>query len=127
MKYTLFILIVFLTIGCYRVGHEDFMSYKNARIGKKIHYGNAPDKYHNSGELIRGDFLKAGQGLTHITKDKNGNLVYHIESAEVLPNFQKKEWVGKCKLYYVVDPKTKIIKSWGFDKGGNPQSCRTWP
>lgn len=126
MKYLLSILVIILMMGCYRTGHQDFLDYKNNIVGKKI-MQNKSYRYKNTGKLIRGNFLLGGPGLTHITKDRNGDLIYHIESVEVLSNFQKKEWVGKCKLYYVVDPKTKIIKSWGFDKGGNPQSCRTWP
>ena len=127
MRYVLLALTLIIMTGCYRVGHQDFIEFNNDITGKKIHYGSPPDKYHNSGKLIRGNFLIAGQGLTHITKNKNGDLIYHIESSEVLPNFDNKEWIGKCKLYYVVDQKTKIVKAWGFDKGGNPQSCRTWP
>ena len=47
---------------------------------------------------------------------------------EVLENTRtEREWIGKCLIYYVVDSNTYIIKGWGFDKGGNPLSCRTWP
>jgi len=126
MRYVVFTIALIFITGCYRVGHQDFINYKNNIVGKKI-MPSESYKYKNVGKLIRGDFLVGGQGLIHITKNKNGDFIYHIESDEVLPNFDKKEWVGKCKLYYIVDPKTKVIKSWGFDKGGNPQSCRTWP
>jgi len=63
------------------------------------------------------------QGL----KKENGDIVQHWFVSEVTPEYGHKEWVGKCKFYYVVDPKTNIIKSWGIDEGGNPESCRIWP
>jgi len=121
--------------GCYKVGYQGFVDSKNVLIGNRIHY-SVPKEWSISGRLIRGNFLLAGKGFTHITKNKKGDLIYHIDESEILPIFYNqnkskifrtsKEWVGKCKIYYLVDPKTYIIKSWGFDKGGNPLSCRTW-
>jgi len=115
-----------LLISCSAPGHDDYLNFENSMVGKKIPY-TEPFKFKSAGKLIRADFLMGGPGLTHITKDKHGNLLYHFSSSEVLPNYHKKEWVGKCMTYYVVDPETYIIKSWGFDEGGNPLSCRTWP
>ena len=119
------IAMLFALSGC-RVGHKDYVNFKNTRIGEEIVY-REPFKYKDAGELIRADFVMGGQGLTHISTDEDGNLVYHFSDQEVLPNFHRKDWVGKCLTYYSVDPKTYIIKAWGFDEGGNPLSCRTWP
>jgi hypothetical protein len=118
-----FLSVVSLT-GC-SVGHKDFVSLMSQQIGT-ISYYKKPFKYKNAGKLIRADYLLGDQGLTHITKDKSGNLIYHFDSTEVLPKNSRPERVGKCLYYEVVDPKSYIIKSWGFDKGGNPLSCRTW-
>jgi len=124
--YLLTIVIMFLALigGCV-VGQSDYINFKNNRVGKKMPY-KEPFKFKDAGKLIRADYLIGGQGLTHITIGKDGNLIYHFSDQEVLPNFQTKEWVGRCLTYYVVDPKTYIIKEWGFDEGGNPLSCRTW-
>lgn len=116
---------LFLLVGC-AAGHDDYLDFENSMVGKKISF-TEPFKFENAGKLIRADFLMGGPGFTHITKDNKGNLIYHFSSEEVLPNYHKKEWVGKCMTYYVVDPETYIIKAWGFDEGGNPLSCRTWP
>lgn len=116
---------LFLLNSCV-AGHDDYVSFKNSRVGKEIPY-KEPFKFENDGKLIRSDFLKGGAGLVRISKDKNGDLIYHFVDQEILPNYHKKEWVGKCLTYYIVDSKNYIIKSWGFDKGGNPLSCRTWP
>lgn len=122
-----FIGLLFMFSGCYSVGHQDFLDYRNSRIGTKTFY-NKPLKFTNTGKIKRGDFLLSGQGLTHISKDKDGNLIYHWDEEEVLSIFKgNPEWIGKCKTYDIVHPKTKLIIGWGFDKGGNPQSCRTWP
>lgn len=118
-------LVVFFLTGC-AVGHQAYVNFENSRIGKEMPY-KEPFMFKNVGELVRGDFAVGGQGLTHISKDKDGNLIYHFSVQEVLPNFHTKEWVGKCLTYSVVDAKTYIIKEWGFDKGGNPLSCRNWP
>jgi hypothetical protein len=80
----------------------------------------------DAGELIRADYLIGGEGLTNITILDSGVLRYHFSRQEVLPNYSIKDYVGKCLIYYDVDPKTHIIISWGFDKGGNSLSCRTW-
>ncbi len=117
--------MVFWMVGCYSFGHKDYVNYWNGEIGKKMPY-TKPFKYKNSGSLIRGDFAISGQGLISIDTDENGSLVYHFSVQEILPHYHKKEWVGKCLTYVVVEPETHIVKSWGFDKGGNPLSCRTW-
>lgn len=126
-RYLSFILMLFLLNGCYAIvgGHQHFKDSRNDRIGKKVWF-TEPFRFENAGKFVRGKIVISGQGFTHITKDNNGNLIYHWDLEEILPHY-KKEWVGKCLIYYVVDPKTHIIKDWGFDKGGNPFSCRTWP
>ena len=112
--------------GCYKVGYGDFLDFRNEGIGKKPYF-TQPFRFKDAGELRRGDFLITGQGFTHITKNEGGDLIYHWDSGEVLPNFNgNKAWIGKCKYYYIIDAKTGLVKSWGFDKGGNPLSCRTW-
>ena len=126
--YKLVVLNVSLIVlyGC-SVGYDDYVRFENSMIGKIMPY-KEPFTFEDAGKFIRGDYVMGGQGLTHITKDEEGNLIYHFSDQEILENNRtKKEWVGKCLTYYVVDPKTFIIKSWGFDKGGNPLSCRTWP
>ena len=124
---SLFILMLALLNGCTAiVGHEAYVNYKNSRIGTKALYIE-PYKFKHAGEFSRGNFGIVGQGVTHVTINENGDLVVHWFSDEILPHFRRKQWVGKCLTYYVVDPKTHIIKDWGFDEGGNPLSCRTWP
>lgn len=116
-----------MTIGIYftgcGVGHQDFINIQNNEIGKKIPYFKF--KFENTGKIV-GGIHKVGYGLTHITKDKNGNLIYHWDIEEILPHYKYKEITGKCKIYEVVDPKTLIRKSWGFEQDSNPLSCRTW-
>jgi len=119
------VLILGLT-GCYKVGHKDFLGYRDNEIGTIMHY-KKPFKFDNSGEFKRGDYVITGQGLTSITKDNNGDLIYHFSGQEILSHFHTKEWVGKCLTYKIVDPQTYIIKGWGFDEGANPLSCRSWP
>jgi len=128
MRYYLLIVGTMLLLnGCYKIGHEDFLDLKEERIGKKMH-SKSPYKYKNSGKYVKDKSIKIGQGLTHITKNTQGNLIYHIDGEEVLPHkYATKEWIGKCKYYYVVDTQTFMIKSWGFEKDSNPLSCRTWP
>ena len=123
--FTCFFLAVFLLAGC-TVGYQDYVNFENSRVGEKMPY-KEPFKFEDAGKLNRADFLVGGQGLTHITTDEDGNLIYHFSDQEVLPNFHTKEWVGKCLTYNVVDAETYIITGWGFDEGGNPLSCRTWP
>lgn len=126
MKCRFISIVLLLSLAGCSVGYHDYIKVQNKFIGTvKTH--KEPYKFPNSGELIRADYLIAGQGLTHITKDSEGNLIYHYSDAEFLPNYHEKEWVGKCLIYEVVDPNTYVVKSWGFDEGGNPLSCRTWP
>lgn len=129
MKHLSIVIFVLILGGCYTVGYQDYVNWKNSRIGTKAYYVK-PSKFTHTtpGEFTRGDFEIAGYGLTHVTKDSNGNIITHWDDGEILPNFKKnKNWIGKCLTYYVIDSKTHIIKSWGFDKGSNPLSCRTWP
>jgi hypothetical protein len=117
-------LLIFLT-GC-AVGHDDFISIENRNVGTKMVY-DSPYKWDNSGELIRADYLVSGKGLTDITKNDKGDIVYHYSVHEILANERiEPSWVGKCLIYYVVDPDTFLIQEWGFDEGGNPLSCRTF-
>lgn len=106
-------------------GHKDFNGFRNEEIGTVIAFKEV-FTFERAGELYRADFVIVGQGLTHIDKGADGSLIYHFSSQEILPNAPTKEWIGKCLFYYVVDPETYVIKEWGFDKGGNPLSCRTW-
>ena len=121
--YRLIFLMIILT-GC-AVGHNAFIDSMDNEVGTVMTY-KKPFKFKNAGKLKRADFVITGQGLTHIDKDSDGNFIYHFSGQEILPNFRK-EFVGKCLTYYVVEPKTYVIKSWSFDKGGNPLSCRIWP
>ena len=110
-------------------GHQDFINFRNNfDLGREIMFTTSPKKFTRAGKFIRGDYAIAGEGLLSVTKNNMGELIYHVFVQEILKNTRtEKEWVGKCLIYYVVDPKTYIVKSWGFDKGGNPLSCRTWP
>lgn len=119
------ILLLFFLSGC-TVGHKDYQRYLNMNIGENIN-SQKLSKSPDAGELIRSDYLIAGEGLTNITTLDNGLLRYHFSRQEVLPNYSIIDYVGKCLIYYDVDPKTDIIMVWGFDRGGNSLSCRTWP
>ena len=115
-----------IVVGCSTVGHQDFIDLRNRQVGT-IEMHKKPYKFKNAGRLIRANFLLGGDGLTHITKNSTGDLVYHYSEQEVLPGFHVKEWVGECLTYDIVDAEDYTIKGWGFDQGGNPLSCRTWP
>jgi hypothetical protein len=108
------------------IGHKAWSNYKDSQVGEKALILD-PTRYGNAGELIRGNFLVQGKGFTHTSKNKDGAIIQHWDSSEVLPIFGYQERVGKCLHYLVVDPVTHIIKSWGIDEGGNPESCRFWP
>ena len=127
MKYYILIIGMMLLLnGCYKVGYQDFVDIENNMIGGKV-MNYKPLKYKNAGKPRRGDSIITGQGFTHISKMKNGDLVHHWSNQEILPSFKgNKEWIGKCLVYQIIDAKTGIVKSWGFDKGGNPLSCRSW-
>ncbi|MCM2678172.1 hypothetical protein [Echinimonas agarilytica] len=116
-------LIMFIG-GC-TVGHEDFIRYLNMNIGESIEIQELT-RSSNAGNLIRADYLIDGEGLTNITVLDNGVVRYHFSIQEILSNYSAKDEVGKCLIYYDVDPHTNIIIAWGFDKGGNPLSCRTF-
>lgn len=119
--------LMLLTLISCAAGHQDFIDLRNAFVGRKVPYGNAPEKYAEAGQFYRGDYVISGYGLTHIDSNEQGQLIYHVFVQEILPNTpMEKEWVGKCLIYYVVDPETKIVLSWGFDQGGNPLSCRSF-
>ena len=117
-------LVLLTLLGC-SVGHKDYQKYLNMNIGESINNQNLSKRL-DAGEFIRSDYLIGGEGLTNITKLESDLLRYHFSRYEVLPSYSIKEYVGKCLIYYDVNPKTKIIIAWGFDKGGNPLSCRTW-
>lgn len=113
--------------GCASPPHEDFIKDRNEQIGYNVHPNIKPYKFKGAGEIYRSDFAVRGQGLTHITKDKNGNKILHWSYGEVLYTLgDKDERVGKCLTYQVVDSKTSTVLEWGFDKGGNPKSCIAW-
>lgn len=94
-------------------------------IGTKVFILN-PTRFGNAGDLIRADYLIKGEGFTHITTNEDCDVIQHWFYSEVLPTHDVKEWVGQCKVVYIVDPNTNIIKSWAYDEGGNPESCRHW-
>jgi len=121
----IYILLLFGLCGCV-VGHEDYKRSLNRYIGKNIKH-QLPFESSKAGQLIRSDYLLGGEGLTHTSVQDSGILRYHFSGQEVLPNYSIKDYIGKCLIYYDVDPNTYIILSWGFDEGGNPLSCRTWP
>jgi len=122
---TIAIIFLILLGGC-AVGQKDFVNLRDSVVGQ-IMKDKAPYKYSNSGEFVRRDYVKSGEGLTKIDTDEEGKLIYHIFVQEISANTRtEKEWIGKCLIYYVVDPATYIIIRWGFDDGGNPLSCRTW-
>lgn len=128
MRYILFgvnFLLMISVSGCV-VGHEDYKKYLKMNVGENINIQKL-SKSPDAGKLIRSDYLTQGEGLTNITTLDSGILRYHFSRMEILPNYSIKEYVGKCLIYYDVDPKTDIIVAWGFDKGGNPLSCRTFP
>lgn len=136
MRY-LFVAISILPLlsGCLGIGHKGWADNMDEKIGQKAVVLD-PTRFGNSGELIRADFLVQGKGFTHITQSENGDIIQHWDSSEVLPIYAnrdppwtsgRKEWVGKCKYYLVVDPETHIVKVWGIEKDGNPESCRIWP
>lgn len=105
----LFISIFF--IGC-GVGHQDWVDIQNNHIGTKAPY-LTPYRNPNAGKKI-GVLLIVGDGLTHITYNKDGDMVYHYYDSEILEHKNYKNAKGKCKFYEIVDPKTRIIKSWGI-------------
>jgi len=129
MRYLILSIIIILFSGCIPSnGYDGFVYVQNNYVIGSKEYRIKPTKYKDSGQLIKDNSELIGDGLTHITKNKNGDLIYHIYSHALLSHkWTPKIWVGKCKIYEVVDPKTMIIKSWGFDKDGNPQSCRVGP
>ena len=108
-------------------GHQDFVDLRNSAYLGRVMEHTEPYKFSNSGEFIRGDYVIAGDGLLEVTTNEDGSLIYHFFIQEILPHTRmEKEWVGKCLVYYVVDPETYVVKDWGFDDGGNPLSCRTF-
>jgi hypothetical protein len=119
-------LLLLLTLSGCVVGHEDYKRYVDMDIGNNIEK-HPPFDSSKAGKLIRSDYLLGGDGLTHITIVNDETLRYHYSFQEVSTNYSIKDYVGKCLIYYDVDPDTYIILAWGFDDGGNPQSCRTWP
>lgn len=117
-------LLVAITLISCAAGHQDYIDARNnLYVGRKMIF----DKYKDAGQFYRGDYVIVGQGLTRIDTNSDGKLIYHVFEQEILPNTpMNKEWIGKCLVYYVVDPQTKIVLSWGFDEGGNPLACRSF-
>ncbi len=126
IKYLYLLAAFIFLVGCTgSIPHQDFIDNKNKQIGYLVNPNIKPYKYKNAGELWASDFALQGQGLTHITKNSNGNMVLHWSDGEIL-NTRSGEMVGKCLTYQVIDSKTNKIIDWGFDKGGNPKSCIAW-
>ena len=127
MRIALFLLIALLLAGCPR-GHKPYVNFQNSIIGLKTATVQ-PFEFDGAGSLPRGGSIMRSRGITHVTKNKDGDLVLHRAGQEVLPNHPYvggRNIVGRCLTYRVVDAQTHIIKRWGFDKGGNPLSCRIW-
>lgn len=126
MKQIILISISVLISGCLGIGHKGWSDYMDTKVGRKVEVLD-PTRFGDAGDYIRANFLISGEGFTHITMKENGDIVQHWFTSEVTSENGREEWVGKCKFYYVVDSKTNVIKSWGIDEGGNPESCRIWP
>ena len=123
MRFLLFFAIFFVS-SC-SIGNRPWAEYQDDKVGQKAPFLD-PTRFGDAGELIRADYLISGDGFTHISKDENGNILQHWFISEVLPTSPSPDWVGKCKVVYVVDPKTNIIIRWEYDDGSNPESCRVW-
>lgn len=80
------IFLLFFLSGC-TVGHKDYQRYLNMNIGENIN-NQKLSKSPDAGELIRSDYLIAGEGLTNITTLDTGFLRYHFSRQEVLPNYK---------------------------------------
>lgn len=126
-KLPLLLALIPALLSC-AAGHQDFIDFRNdVDVGREIIFKTSPAQFSRAGEFIRGDYVIAGDGLVNIDKNSEGQLVYHVFIQQILPNTRmEKEWVGKCLIYYIVDPDTYIVKGWGFDEVGNPLSCRTF-
>jgi hypothetical protein len=111
--------------GCV-TAHQDFVKDMNNQIGYKVPLNTKPYKYENAGELYRADYLIVGQGFTHVTRDENNNIIRHWSGSEILNTYAKKDMVGKCLTYQIINYRTGMIIGWGFDEGGNPKSCVAW-
>ncbi|MBL4781670.1 MAG: hypothetical protein JKX92_05455 [Porticoccaceae bacterium] len=117
---------LFLLVGC-AVGNTPFAKRMDERVGSKPSVLD-PTRFGDAGDLIRANFLVSGDGFTHTSENEHGDIIQHWFYSEVLPSFRgEKEFIGKCKIFLVVDRESSIIKSWGYDEDGNPQSCRDWP
>jgi hypothetical protein len=133
MKHFIILVTAILFSGCIANSnpHQVYIDVENLNIGKK--WNPQPELLNpiNKGKISANGVVRNGYGLTHISKGENGTLIYHIFEYEYLngllsfPFFtEDKSYIGKCLIYYVVDPKTGIIIDWGFDEGGNPKCCR---
>ncbi len=125
MKNIYLVLLALLLSGC-AVGTAPFAKRLDNEVGTKVSFLN-PTRFGDAGDLIRADYLISGEGFTHITKNIDGDVIQHWFYSEVLPTNGDKRLIGKCKIYYVVDQKTNLIKGWGYDEGSNPEACRVWP
>lgn len=128
MKYLITLLTVILFTGCIANSnpHQIYINVKNHNIGLK--WNPQPSRLNPADKGKVHGTRKIGDGLTHITKGKDGNNIYHIFDYECLKNGSLLGWEpieekGKCLIYYRVDSKSNIILDWGFDKGSNPKCC----
>jgi len=119
------ILFTILVISGCTTGNKPWEDYRNELIGSKAPVLD-PTRFGDAGELIRADYVISGDGFTHISKDNEGHIIQHWFYSEVLPTAPSDAWVGKCKIFYVVDPDTNVIISWGYDEGSNRESCRVY-
>lgn len=118
------LLATLLATSC-SIGNSPWAEYQNDKVGRKATFLD-PTRFGNAGELIRADYLISGDGFTHTSQNEDGYILQHWFISEVLPSSPSPAWVGKCKVVYVVDPKSNIIVDWYYDKDSNPESCRVW-
>ncbi|HIP27853.1 MAG TPA: hypothetical protein EYG82_01605 [Sulfurovum sp.] len=129
MKYVIGFCIALILNACIANSdpHQSFKDGYNNKMGKKWNPTqkrlNAPNKGKLNGAR------RYGYGLTDTTRDKDNNYVFHISEYECIKNpsllfYEQKGIIGHCKTYLIVDPKTKIMIDWGFDRNSNPRCCR---
>ncbi|MBH0063215.1 hypothetical protein I6E85_19000 [Pseudoalteromonas sp. NZS71] len=119
------VLFTILVISGCTTGNKPWEEYTNELIGGKAPFLD-PTRFGDAGELIRADYVISGDGFTHISKNNEGQILQHWFYSEVLSTAPSEEWVGKCKIFYIVNPDTNVIISWDYDEGSNKESCRVY-
>ena len=144
MRIIFLIVITICIVGCssrFEISHDQYMYKIHKKLGTKAIDRNSPN-FQNLLAKDKDDF-----GITHITIDSEGNEVRHwfmhkylSEWAETEETYLSKEYneilkkerrerIGDCRIYKVIDRNTNIFLDWGFDldAGGNPLSCYKTP